>query len=158
MVPSITRPAGRQKAQGPAEPGLVTIKSDGIASGRSLPLLLNVLARSVQVDVLVDMIDPGQRDQMVLPACFRIAFRELDVAGTFQMVDGANLLPVGAKDLHVFLDVSFVEHCCASISYRDQRIGRGTVPGLGDSSRGGNPAARGLAISWRGGRGPGRRC
>src|SRR5206468_12206506 len=98
MVPSITRSAAPQKAQGPATPGLVTIKTDGIASGRSLPLLLNVLARPVQMYVLVDTVDPGQRDQMVLPAGFRIAYRELDVAGTFQMIHGADVLAVGTQN------------------------------------------------------------
>src|SRR4051812_25623720 len=91
-VPSITRSALTQKAQDPARPGLVTIKSAGIASGRGPPPRLNILARSVEMDVLVDVVDPGQRNQMVLAACFRIALRELDVAGTFQMIHGSDVL------------------------------------------------------------------
>jgi hypothetical protein len=69
------------------------------------------------MDVLVDVVDPGQRNQVMLTAGFRIAFRQLDVAGTFQVIHGADVLAVGTQDFHVFLDVSFVEHRYASIPY-----------------------------------------
>jgi hypothetical protein len=158
-VPSITRSASAQKAQDPAKPGLAAIKSAGIASGRGPPPLLNVLARSVEMDVLVDVVDPGQRNQVMLTAGFRIAFRQLDVAGTFQVIHGADVLAVGTQDFHVFLDVSFVEHRYASIPYptstntagRSSRIWRLVTPA-------GTRPAYAIAVSWSGGCGPGRRC
>jgi hypothetical protein len=69
------------------------------------------------MDVLVDMVDPSQRDQMMLATGLRVAFCELDVTGAFQVIHGSDVLAVGAQDFHVFIDFGFVEHCYASIPY-----------------------------------------
>jgi hypothetical protein len=96
---------------------------------------------------------------MVLAACFRIAFRELDVAGTFQMIHGSDVLAVGTQDFHVFLDLGFIEHCYASIPYRDQRIRRDAVPTYRRFiAPAGTRPAYVIRVSWSGGCGLGRRC
>jgi hypothetical protein len=57
-----------------------------------LPVRRHVRARLVQMHVLVDMIDPRQRYEMMMLSVRRTLFGQLDLVGTFEMVDLAFFL------------------------------------------------------------------
>src|SRR4051812_22140379 len=65
-------------AQNPARPGFAMRRSMQPRSGRGLPLRLDVLARLVEMDVLVDVVHPIRRDQMVRAAGLGILLGQFD--------------------------------------------------------------------------------
>ena len=44
--------------------------------------------------MLIDVVDPGQRNEVVVLSVRRTLFGQLDLVGSFQMVDLAHRLPV----------------------------------------------------------------
>src|ERR1700688_1250043 len=77
---------------------------------RRLPLRDGVLGRLAEMDLAVHLSDPGERDHMMLAAGLQIALGKLDLIRTLQVIDGADVLTVGAEDFHVFLDALSVDH------------------------------------------------
>src|SRR5438105_2824546 len=77
------------------------------------------------MDMLVDMIDPRQRDEMVLAARLRIVLGQLDHIPALQTVNGANVPAIGTEHLHVFLDHHWCNHL---ILHRLAKIIRGDGP------------------------------
>ena len=69
-----------------------------------LPVRRHIRARLVQMHVLVDMIDPRQRYEMMVLPVGRTLFGQLDRVGTFEMVDLADrplLVQLGRLDCFV---------------------------------------------------------
>jgi hypothetical protein len=57
------------------------------------------------MDLLVHVIDPVDRDEMLLSARFRIVLAQYDAIGSLQVVDSTNVFAVQAHDFHAFLNV-----------------------------------------------------
>src|SRR5476649_205525 len=72
---------------------------------RRLPLRYGVLGVLVEMDMGIDLFDPGERNEVMYTAGLRIALGELDLVGAFQVIDDADMLAVGTEHFHVFLDV-----------------------------------------------------
>ena len=70
-----------------------------------LPVRRDVSTRLVQMNVLIDMIDPRDRDEVVMFAVGGALFGQLDLVGTVEVVDLSNRLHVGRNDVHVFPDL-----------------------------------------------------
>jgi len=62
------------------------------------------------VDVLVHVIDPRKRNEVMLAAGVRIVLRQLDLIPAFQMVHGADVHAVRTEDFHMFLDRHRCDH------------------------------------------------
>jgi hypothetical protein len=59
-----------------------------------LPVRRYIGARFVQVNMLIDMVDPRQGDEMMVLPVRGTLPGELDLVGTFEMIDLADRLPV----------------------------------------------------------------
>src|SRR5205807_2679966 len=70
-----------------------------------LPVGGHLSAGLVEVDVLIDMIDPGHRNEVMVCAIRRTLFGQLDLVGPLEMVDLPDRPPVRRDDVHVFLDL-----------------------------------------------------
>jgi hypothetical protein len=57
------------------------------------------------MDLLVHVIDPIDRDEVLPAARFRIVLAQYDAVGGLQVVDGANVVAVQAHNFHVLLNV-----------------------------------------------------
>ena len=75
-----------------------------------LPVRRDVSTRLVQMNVLIDMIDPRDRDEVVMFAVGGALFGQLDLVGAIEVIDLADRLPVGGNDIHVFFDLRRVRH------------------------------------------------
>jgi hypothetical protein len=64
---------------------------------------------TVQVHMGIDVIDPVQRDEVVLPI-LRIALGELDAAVALHVIDGADMATIGGTDFHMFTDIACSDH------------------------------------------------
>src|SRR5436309_506351 len=60
-----------------------------------LPVRGNVGARFVEMDMLVNMIDPRHRNEMMVLTVGRALFGQLDLVGAFEMVDLPDRFAVG---------------------------------------------------------------
>jgi hypothetical protein len=56
------------------------------------------------MDVLVDVIDPGERNEVMLVTGIFVGLRKLHLVGAFHVVDGADVHPVRTHDFHVLMD------------------------------------------------------
>ena len=97
-----------------------------------LPMRGHVRAGLVQMDVLIDMIDPGDRNEVMMLAVRRALFGQLDLVGAFEMIDFSDSLPVERNDVHMFLDVRNIGHLGL----------HGNAPGTGTRSRSESCTAR----------------
>jgi hypothetical protein len=70
-----------------------------------LPVRSYIRARFVEVDMLIDVVDPRHRDEVMMLAIGRTLFGQLDLVGSFQMVDFSDRLFVRRDDVHVFRDL-----------------------------------------------------
>src|SRR5450432_1714838 len=68
------------------------------------PLRLHILRRLVEMDVLVDMVDPSHWNEVVFPVG-SIALCQLDLVFAIEMVDHADLLSIRGDHVHMFLDL-----------------------------------------------------
>src|SRR5690606_2096802 len=80
----------------------------GPTSVQRRPLALDVVGILVEMDMRIDMIDPFQRNEVVL-AVGGIALRQLDAAFAVEMVHGADMAAVCGTHFHVFANV-----CCSN--------------------------------------------
>jgi hypothetical protein len=72
---------------------------------RSLaPLRLHVLRRLVEMDMLVDMVNPSHGNEVVFPVG-SIALRQLDLVLAIDMIDVADLLSIRGDQVHMLLDL-----------------------------------------------------
>lgn len=69
-----------------------------------LPVRGNFVTGFRKMDVLLDMIDPGHRNEMVVVAVGRTLLRELDFFRSLKMIDFADGL-VGLDNVHVLFDL-----------------------------------------------------
>jgi hypothetical protein len=72
--------------------------------------------------VLVDVIDPRYRNEMMVLSIRRALLGELDLVGSVEMVDFADRLPVRRNHVHVFLDLRDIGH--VSIPRLNERLKR----------------------------------
>jgi hypothetical protein len=100
-----------------AQPECVSLTLRGKFTGSALCLLPAMLpvrsyirTRSVQVDVLIDMIDPRQRNKVMVLATGRTLFGELDLVGALEMVDLTDRLSIRRNDVHVLLNERGISH------------------------------------------------
>jgi len=70
-----------------------------------LPVRSHIRARSVEVDMLIDVVDPRHRNEVMMLAIRRTLFGQLDLVGSFQMVDLSDRLLVRRNDVHMFPDL-----------------------------------------------------
>jgi hypothetical protein len=84
-----------------------------------LPVRSYVCTRFIQVDMLVDVIDPRHRNEVMVRSVRRTLPGQLDLVGTFEMVDFADGLSVGRNDVHVFFDLRSVRHVSSPSSGED---------------------------------------
>jgi hypothetical protein len=70
----------------------------------------DVGTRLVQVDVLVDMVDPRQRNKMMVLTIGRALLGELDFVGSIEVIDLPDRFPVRRYDVHVFFDFRRIWH------------------------------------------------
>src|SRR4051812_23661720 len=75
-----------------------------------LPVRGDVGARLVEMDMLVDMIDPGHRNEMMMLTVRRALLGQLDLVGAFEMVDLPDRFAVRRNDIHVLLDLRCIRH------------------------------------------------
>jgi hypothetical protein len=75
-----------------------------------LPMRRHIGARFVQMNVLVDMIDPGHRNEMMMLAVGRALLGELDLVGSIEVIDLSDRFSVGRNDVHVFFDLRSIRH------------------------------------------------
>jgi hypothetical protein len=57
------------------------------------------------MNLLVHVIDPIDRDEVLLPARFRIVLAQYNAIGSLQVVDSTNVFAVQADDFHALLNV-----------------------------------------------------
>jgi hypothetical protein len=67
-------------------------------------------ANLLEMDLLVDVIDPRERDEMVLAAGLRIILRELDRIPAFQTVHDTDVDAIGTEHFHMLLDHDWCDH------------------------------------------------
>lgn len=59
-----------------------------------LPVRSHIRARLIEMNVLIDVVDPGHRNEVVVLSVRRTLLGQLDLVGSFQMVDLAHRLLV----------------------------------------------------------------
>ena len=62
------------------------------------------------MDLLVHIIDPIDRDEVLPAARFRIVLAQYDAIGILQVVDGTNVFAVQAHNFHILLNVQTLEY------------------------------------------------
>ena len=70
-----------------------------------LPVRGHVGARFVQVDVLIDVVDPRQRNEVMVLPIRRTLFGQLDLVGPFEMVDLADRLLVRISEAEAMFHI-----------------------------------------------------
>ena len=60
--------------------------------------------------VLIDMVDPCERNEVMVLSVGRTLLGQFDLVGSFQMVDLADRLSIRRDDVHVFLDLRSIDH------------------------------------------------
>src|SRR4029077_5525120 len=110
---SITCPGARSFKR-TRRPGRAGLRFSGLETrfylGSRLPLRSCVCRRLFEMDLLVHISDPIDRDEMLPPAGFRIVLAQYDAVGGLQVVDGSNVVAVQAHNFHVLLNVQAFEH------------------------------------------------
>jgi hypothetical protein len=78
------------------------------------------------MDLLVHVIDPIDRDEVLPAARFRIVLAQYDAVGSLQVVDGTNVFAVQAHNFHVLLNVQTFEHVAPPLITNEKRfVGEG---------------------------------
>jgi hypothetical protein len=95
---------------GRERPGCGSRARDEVYLGSRLPFRSCFCRRLFEMDLLVHISDPIDRDEMVPAAGFRIVLAQYDAIGGLQVVDGTNVLAVQAHNFHVLLNVQAFEH------------------------------------------------
>jgi len=75
-----------------------------------LPMRGHIRTGFVEVDVLIDMVDPRNRNEVVVLTVGRALLGQLDLVGSLHMVDLSDRLLVRRDDVHVFLDLCANSH------------------------------------------------
>src|SRR5262249_21390749 len=79
-------------------------------SGDGLPFKHGFLRRLIEVNLAVHIIDPIDRNEMMMAAGFRIVLGQHDTVAAFFMVDGSDMFTVRSNHFHMFLNVQTFEH------------------------------------------------
>jgi len=70
----------------------------------------HIRTRLIEMDVLIDVIDPSHRNEVMVLAVGRTLLGQLDFVGAIEMIDFPYGLSVGRNDVHVFPDLLNVRH------------------------------------------------
>ena len=118
-----TTSAGTRRFKKPAEHSAAVEKEPREPNGRGalfarahllasvgLPACLCLGAGLLEVHMLVDVVDPCERNKMMLAMRIGVGLRQLHLILTFKMVHGADVHPVGTENFHVFLDHHRCDH------------------------------------------------
>src|SRR6187399_730942 len=95
----------------------------------SLPARLRFGAGLLEMHVVVHVIDPGERNEVMLAAGVRVVLGELHQIPTFQMIHRSDMNAVGTEHFHVFLDHGWCDHAslhCWKYNSPQSRV----VPGV----------------------------
>src|SRR5262245_39037091 len=92
------------------EPGCHSCGIGRESSGDGLPLHYGFLRRLIEMNLAVHVIDPIDRNEMMMAAGFRIVLGQHDTVAAFLVVDGADMFTVRSNHFHVFLNVQTFEH------------------------------------------------
>src|ERR1700704_4334169 len=76
-----------------------------------LPPRLGLGAGLLEVDHGIDVIDPRQRNEMVLATGIRVVLCKLHLVSPFQVIHGADVHAVRAEHFHVFLIITGATMC-----------------------------------------------
>jgi hypothetical protein len=74
------------------------------------------------MDLLVHVVDPIDRDEVLSPAGFRIVLAQYDAVGSLQVVDGTNVFAVHTHNFHVLLNVQTFEHVAPPLIPNEKRF------------------------------------
>src|SRR5262245_58617052 len=99
-----------RKWTSPAGAGLPLLWNWTRNSGDCLPFHHGFLRRLIEVNLAVHIIDPIDRNEMMMAAGFRIVLGQHDTVAAFRMVDDSNMFTIRSNDFHVFLNVQALEH------------------------------------------------
>src|SRR5262245_701175 len=87
-----------RKWTSPAGAGLPLLWNWTRNSGNCLPFHHGFLRRLIEVNLAVHIIDPIDRNEMMMAAGFRIILGQHDTVTTFFMVDGSDMFTVRSLD------------------------------------------------------------
>jgi hypothetical protein len=98
--------AGRAHLRRPItkKPGLLGRAANSLGLLFVIPIRCYVGAAFVEVHVLINMTDPGYRDEVMMLAVGRALFRQLYPVGAVEMIDFSDHLSVGGSDVYVLPD------------------------------------------------------
>jgi hypothetical protein len=74
------------------------------------------------MDLLVHVIDPLDRDEVLPAARFWIVLAQYDAIGSLQVVDGTNVFAVRAHNFHVLLNAQTFEHVAPPLVTNEKRL------------------------------------
>jgi hypothetical protein len=95
----------------------------GFSSALSvLPVGGDVGASLIEMHVLIDVVDPGERNEVMMLTVRRTLLRQLDLVRTVQMIDFSDHLSIGRNHVHVFLD--FQNVCHGYLPFSNRMFGR----------------------------------
>jgi hypothetical protein len=83
-----------------------------------LPMRGHVRARFVKVDMLVDMIDPRYRNEMMMLAIGCALFGQLDPVGALELVDFSDRFQIGRNHVHMSFDQRDIDHLLSPAKHR----------------------------------------
>jgi hypothetical protein len=75
-----------------------------------LPMCGYVGTRFIEMNVLVYVIYPRQRNKMMVLSIWRALFCQLDLFISFEVIDLSDRFPIGRDNVHVFLDLGCIRH------------------------------------------------
>src|SRR2546429_9557182 len=93
-----------------------------------LPARLRLGPGLLEVNLLVHVIDPGKRNEMMLARAVRVVLGQLHLIPPLEMIHGADVDTVGTEDFHVFLDHRRCDHMCSSVDLEEKPWPAGGVP------------------------------
>src|SRR5438876_2316683 len=67
------------------------------------------------------MIDPSERNEMMLVSGVRVILHQFDLVRAFHMVNGTNMDAIGTHHFHVFLDHHWRDHESLLIAFENKR-------------------------------------
>jgi hypothetical protein len=73
------------------------------------------------MNVLVYVIYPGKRDEVMMLPVWRAFFRQLNLVCSLEIVDLSNRFPVGRNDVHLCFDLRRIRHF-SSLRYEDSEL------------------------------------
>jgi hypothetical protein len=74
------------------------------------PARLRLGTRLLQMNLVIDVIDPGERNEMMLIARIRVVLSQLYQIAAFQVIYGSHVDAIASNDFHVIFDHYRCDH------------------------------------------------